>query len=597
MSFKKSSSDVAINKDTWTKNLTRFNQSLRTRSSKFKRMPLSLESLCKMPQEAAVVGRYLTLAEKEKSKSERVEMMCEEATKLWHKLNFPVLSKRSVQRKIDLMMQRYDNYLKRPSVHKEASFLNLLDITQLNGEWLCTEDKQLYLTQLASHGTVGYTTLKAASSQTIHPSKRRKLSHPTTTESVSISSTSVKSGASDEDKESDSSVSHESNRSQKMKRVHHKTKTAVKLVRHGKLSTNKAAIACGLFSEEHKVPTPSQSGIYKALYRDAEHLKEFYKSSLNKEDWSLHFDGKMIDGKEHQVVVLKNEEREVRLAVLILPDSKAATIAQRIQNVLTEYNLWPAIKMIVCDTTAVNTGKKNGVVVRMQKNFQHLNLPRPEYFGCQHHVLDRMLKHVIDQFFMEPTVSPNLEYPFVTNILNNYERLKFKFLEKCTVENMEMEDNPGWRDDMKYLFHLTRVFRNYKRFNKMVRVNFTALPGLSNSRWNSRAIFALLSYILVPESQPQLEEICTFICGKWCDVWFSGQLFRANDFDELQHDVVNYHKASICLKTHWSKTPSPINTARSNICAERAIKIMQDIHPLCRSDMKLNLRFLLSNPR
>ena len=143
---------------------------------------------------------------------------------MWHKLNFPVLSKRSVQRKIDLIMQRYNNYLKRPSVHKEASFLNLLDITQLNGEWLCTEGKQLYLTQLASHGTVGYTTMKAASTQTIHPSKRRKLSHPTTSKSVSISLTSVES----EDKESDSSVSHESNRSQKMKRVHHKTKTAVK---------------------------------------------------------------------------------------------------------------------------------------------------------------------------------------------------------------------------------------------------------------------------------------------------------------------------------------------------------------------------------
>ena len=79
--------------------------------------------------------------------------------------------------------------------------------------------------------------------------------------------------------------------------------------------------------------------------------------------------------------------------------------------------------MIVCDTTAVNTGSKNGVVVRLQGKFQDLGI-ETVYIGCQHHILDRVLKHVFDQLFGESSASPDINYPFVTNILQNYEHLK-----------------------------------------------------------------------------------------------------------------------------------------------------------------------------
>jgi hypothetical protein len=63
----------------------------------------------------------------------------------------------------------------------------------------------------------------------------------------------------------------------------------------------------------------------------------------------LHFDGKRIEGQEFQVVVLKNELREVKLEVLDLPNSKAETVFKGITTVLDEYNLWNSIKMIVTD--------------------------------------------------------------------------------------------------------------------------------------------------------------------------------------------------------------------------------------------------------
>jgi hypothetical protein len=90
-----------------------------------------------------------------------------------------------------------------------------------------------------------------------------------------------------------------------------------------------------------------------------------------------------LNNKEHQVVVLKNEFKEVRLSILALPNGQAKTIVSAIAEVLTEFSLWSSIKMIVSDTTNVNTGKKNGVVVSLQKWCREFGFESPVFIGCQ----------------------------------------------------------------------------------------------------------------------------------------------------------------------------------------------------------------------
>ena len=115
------------------------------------------------------------------------------------------------------------------------------------------------------------------------------------------------------------------------------------------------------------------------------------------ENWFLHFDGKHIEENEYQVVVLKNERTEVKLDALHLKDGKADTISEGIAKVLDKYNLWTTIKMIVADTTSVNTGRKSGVVVQLQKIFLEKTGCKPQFVSCQHHVLDRILRLVMDE--------------------------------------------------------------------------------------------------------------------------------------------------------------------------------------------------------
>ena len=66
---------------------------------------------------------------------------------------------------------------------------------------------------------------------------------------------------------------------------------------------------------------------------------------------------------------------------------------------LDEYKLWPAIKIIISDTTSANTEKSADAITHLQKHFVKLGLDKPLYIRCQHHVLKIILKHVMNNYF------------------------------------------------------------------------------------------------------------------------------------------------------------------------------------------------------
>jgi len=73
----------------------------------------------------------------------------------------------------------FEKYRERPNEEFEKNLTHIFHITKQSGNWLCSEDKELYRNQIESGGRVRYTTKKVASISTIHPSKRpRSLSEP-----------------------------------------------------------------------------------------------------------------------------------------------------------------------------------------------------------------------------------------------------------------------------------------------------------------------------------------------------------------------------------------------------------------------------------
>jgi hypothetical protein len=585
MPHKLSGVAVEKNKAIWSTNLVRYQEThAKRRSIQTEELPISEKT--RMPLKTHIMGRFQFLGIQVKGRKQRIAEICKEVTQLWeNKLNFPHVSDQVIRTKIEKTLKIYDECVRRGNYD---ALNELFDITKVDGLWLSAEDKKLYLLQVNSKGKIGYATNKAASQNTIHPSKRRKTHTESTTPFKSASPYNVSasdSGSMDCEPEDESCTT-------PPKRKHNKSRVATNLVTSAGVSTRKAAIICQQLSRDGiDIAAPCQSAIYKATFREAAKVEEEMKSKLQKEQWSLHFDGKKMEDVEYQVVVLKNESNEVKLKALRLEDGKAETISMGIAKVIDEYNLWQCIKMIVADTTSVNTGKKNGVVVRLQRMFVEKGLTPAQFISCQHHVLDRILRVTMDEELRANTKSPNIDYPFVSQLITEYEDLKTHFVNGTEP----ILDQAGWRDDMKFLYHLTRVFRFYVEKGHFPLIKFQKIPNISNARWNSRAIVAILAFILIPQTRMTLEKVCRFISYDWADYWFSDQFFNPNDYINLSNCLTPYKKASQILQNHWKKEPSTLNIPRTNQCAERAIKVMQELYASCVNKDKLNYRFILTN--
>ena len=69
-----------------------------------------LYELTRTTKEAAIIGRYHFLASEEKCKSTRCKIIANELKLLWQKLNFPVINEKSISRKVEKLIKRYNKF-------------------------------------------------------------------------------------------------------------------------------------------------------------------------------------------------------------------------------------------------------------------------------------------------------------------------------------------------------------------------------------------------------------------------------------------------------------------------------------------------------
>ena len=77
--------------------------------------------------------------------------------------------------------------------------------------------------------------------------------------------------------------------------------------------------------------------------------------------------------------------------------------------------------------------------------------------------------------------------------MNSYEELQARFVNGTEV----IVDKSDWRDDMKFLHYLTIVFKFYEEKGHFPLVNFQKIPNISNARWSSRAVPAILAFVFI----------------------------------------------------------------------------------------------------
>ena len=123
-----------------------------------------------------------------------------------------------------------------------------------------------------------------------------------------------------------------------------------------------------------------------------------------------------------------------------MKDGTTATIAKGIQGFLEEFNLWGSVLMLIADTKNVNTGKKTEVVIWVQQMFEKNGSPRPKFISCQHHVLDRILRLVMNGELHGSTKSSDIDYFFAKDLISKYNHLKEAFINgKARIKNRPLE--------------------------------------------------------------------------------------------------------------------------------------------------------------
>ena len=114
-----------------------------------------------------------------------------------------------------------------------------------------------------------------------------------------------------------------------------------------------------------------------------------------------------------------------QLAIFFIFLLKYLDIFNVLQTLLNEFGVWKNLKMIIYDTTAVNKGRINGVIVlKLQDETVKRGFHKPQYIGCQHHILDRIRKHVLDFFNPTSSTKPTLNYEFVNDVIKQYRDLQ-----------------------------------------------------------------------------------------------------------------------------------------------------------------------------
>ena len=228
------------------------------------------------------------------------------------------------------------------------------------------EDKGLYKKQMESQGCIGYTTSKFATKCTIHPSKRSRMNTEVTYGSCSTPDNPETSSNESTAENNDSSSSEYTTEDQTSKRKYHSAKSASGLFLKFTLSTRQASRVCQSLADGGvDLPTPSQTATWRRVIKNGKIKAEKIKHLLQNENFCLHFDGKRIGKKE------ASPTRSLNLSAVCCDSGSSECIFTKIKKIIDEFDAWSSNQMIICDATSVNTGRKNGIVIRLQKEFEN----------------------------------------------------------------------------------------------------------------------------------------------------------------------------------------------------------------------------------
>ncbi|KAK4883351.1 hypothetical protein RN001_006670 [Aquatica leii] len=299
----------------------------------------------------------------------------------------------------------------------------------------------------------------------------------------------------------------------------------------------------------------------------AECLQTEFKSDL---PLTIYWDGKLIkDITGHKTVdrlpiLVSRHGIDQLLAVPKLERGTNTAYASAVYEAINSWSLSGKVKYLCFDTTAVNTGLKNGACVQLERKMEKDMLCLP----CRHHILEIMLSAAVDES-LGPSSDPDI--PLFKRFKNNWYNIDYKTIindttshieenvvaDKISIAQKQLQVHQP-RDDYKELLHLTIIYLGGVPEKS---ISFRRPAGLHRAEWMAKALYCLKIFLfkhqfqLTKKKEKVLREICIFTLIIYIKYWFqspTGWSAPRNDLQLLKYlkdfDGINPEIASVALK-------------------------------------------------
>jgi hypothetical protein len=200
----------------------------------------------------------------------------------------------------------------------------------------------------------------------------------------------------------------------------------------GQESYNESADSSSV-SDEELVCNVKEKNVTKEVRTETALLaKASFTGSASKYA-TQHWDGKIVPGDSERLAVLiaglPDHKGGKLLGVPVIPDGTGTTQEALTYALTQEWSVENAIFGLVFDTTASNSGWKNGACVKLETLFGK----KVFYFACRHHVMKRILCAFWQELFGE-TSSPD------TPEFKEFQKSWDSVVERSTFKTLDIRD-------------------------------------------------------------------------------------------------------------------------------------------------------------
>jgi hypothetical protein len=215
--------------------------------------------------------------------------------------------------------------------------------------------------------------------------------------------------------------------------------------------------------------------------------------------------------KVEEHITLVQEPGSIYISHITPPSGTAEDIEVTMFTYLNrEYSL-NKLMAIGCDGTNVNTGRKNGIISRIEKRIK-----KPlQWLICQLHANELPLRHLF-KFIDGSTSGPNEFSGPIGKELQNCHNMPITTFVVIEVQLPDLLTS-GLSTDQKYLYEICLAIASGRVPNDLARRN----PGkMSHARWLTTGSRILRLYVATKNPSPNLVTLATFVIKVYAPTWF-----------------------------------------------------------------------------